>query len=340
MNGKRVLRVGRIVCAFLVIALLAAFPTGSGLALEKVKKILILPFSINAPKDLMYMREGILDMLGSRLAWEGRVAVVEKEIAKQVYDAAGGTINDNLARELAVKNDVDYVLFGSMTVLGESVSLDAKVVGRDAAGEPMAIHTQSPNLGGIISRIDAFAEEINYKVFARTSQTAQEDTQRRSPASQRMNPEKLLGRTQTQGLQSMRDSSFSAEGFWKSPSLPVAITGLDVGDVDGDNANEIVYSTVNEVVVGRFEDGRFRTIDKYTGYNNDRFITLDVADINGNGRAEVFVNCQRSYEIKSYVLEWSGGKLQTHCQGLRLVLSDLEPALGFDPGRPGRPVRR
>ena len=32
------------------------------------------PFEINAEKDLTFLQEGILDMLGSRLAWRDRVS--------------------------------------------------------------------------------------------------------------------------------------------------------------------------------------------------------------------------------------------------------------------------
>jgi len=85
---------------------------------------------------------------------------------------------------------------------------------------------------------------------------------------------------------------------------------MDIGDIDGDKKNEIAYTSLNKVFVGRYEQGRFRRIAVFTGYKNDHFFTMDVADINGNGKAEIFVNNRVNGTAESYVLEYANGKLK------------------------------
>jgi hypothetical protein len=56
--------------------------TAAGSAAEPAKKVAILPFEINAPEDLSYLREGIMDMLASRISWEGKVEAIEEQLVK------------------------------------------------------------------------------------------------------------------------------------------------------------------------------------------------------------------------------------------------------------------
>ncbi len=53
-------------------------------------RVAILPFDINAEKDLAFLQEGILDMLGSRLAWREKVDVINKKETKTVMASVEG----------------------------------------------------------------------------------------------------------------------------------------------------------------------------------------------------------------------------------------------------------
>ena len=47
---------------------------------KKPEKVAVLPFTMNAERDLSFLREGILDMLASRLFWKDKVMVIEKRL--------------------------------------------------------------------------------------------------------------------------------------------------------------------------------------------------------------------------------------------------------------------
>jgi TolB-like protein len=321
---------GAVVGLILTAALLLF--SGPGRAADRIEKVLVLPFTLNAAQEMGYVREGILDMISSRLSWEGRVQVLDKAVANKAAADIRGELNDDSARALARSLGADYVVYGSMTVFGQAVSLDARIIGVDPARPPVAAHAQSERLDGVIARVGDFAIDINRKVFQREDEARREATDQRTPAEYRRHPDTLLSRARPQsGLAASDQGLLSGEGFWKSSSLPVAVTGMDVGDVDGDGANEIVYSSINEVFVGRVKDGRFSLITKIKGYTSDRFVTLDVGDINGNGRAEIFVNCQRNLEAKSYVFEWTGNGLKPIVQDAkwyyRIIPSPSGPIL-------------
>ena len=62
---------------FLISLMLLVMILGSSQsAVAKVNRVAIVPFKINAEKDLSFLRDGIVDMLTSRLYIEDKVAVL------------------------------------------------------------------------------------------------------------------------------------------------------------------------------------------------------------------------------------------------------------------------
>ena len=125
---------------------------------------------MNSPQDVTYLQQGILDMLASRLEWEGHVQVVSKPEAKRAFQQAGGDISETKARQLGKSLGADYVLFGSVTVAGESVNLDAKMVDLTGQRAPVTVFSQSKGMDGVIPEVNAFATRINNQVFGRSGQ--------------------------------------------------------------------------------------------------------------------------------------------------------------------------
>lgn len=286
-----------------------------------VDRVLVLPFNMNAPQETSYLQQGILDMLVSRLEWPERVSVVSKAEAWNAYKKAGSNLDEVSARDLGRSLGADYVLFGSVTMVGQSVSLDSTMMDLKGARQPIKVFTQSEGLDGVIPKVNEFANEINAKFFGRGTQTAAQPqsgpvSSEPTPAYRR-HPDYLLTGPEGQKMMSPLNPNFimavggdEREGaFWRSPTLNLEISGMSVADLDGDGKNEIVYASNNAVYVVRFENGALVPVDKYQGTTADNFLTLDVADVNGNGVPEIFISNQQAIQAASLVLEFSGGKL-------------------------------
>ena len=94
---------------------------------SNTQRIALLPFKINAAEDLSFLKDGIYDMFMTRLAKEGQVEVLSRgEVDAAMQSAApSGTVNEVAARSIGTRLKADFVLFGSLTVLGENVSIEA-----------------------------------------------------------------------------------------------------------------------------------------------------------------------------------------------------------------------
>lgn len=294
-------------------------------------RVLILPFKMNSPQDATYLQQGILDMLASRLEWEGHVQVISKPEAKRAFQQAGGDISEAKAKQLGQSLGADYVLFGSVTVAGESVNLDAKMVDVTGQKAPVTVFSQSKGMDGVIPEVNAFASKINNQVFGRSEMAGKAPTAPAPSASvgspgpapagsdtspSRRHPDYLLTGEEGRNLSPLNPNFIAAVGaeekegsFWRSPSIPIAMVGMDIGDVDADGKNEMVFASINTVYVARLENGQFTRLATYEGHARNHFLTVDVADINGDGRAEIFISSQSGVKASSMVLDYRKGQL-------------------------------
>lgn len=312
----------RLVFSGLVI--ITAFMCNPGIAAAAPKRVAVLPFKINAEKDLSFLRDGIVDMLISRLAWEDKVVVLSREETARVLKTDAAAITEGGAREIGTRLGVDHVLFGSLTVFGNSVSIDAKMVDVSGSKPPLTFFNQSQQMDQVIPDINLFATDINEKIFGRAMPARQAHGQTQTspgPSDLRAHPEKMLadgfgGMDEEQpqraapgpAFMASREARSQSTNFWKSQSLKERIIGVAIGDVDRDGKMETVIITPHTVEVYRFEQKRFFKINTIAEHKLDNFIGVDVADINGNGYPEIFVSSLNPHRnmVSSFVLEFNG----------------------------------
>ncbi|RZB34440.1 MAG: hypothetical protein SRB1_00208 [Desulfobacteraceae bacterium Eth-SRB1] len=316
---NKLIRLAFVSLAFIIII------DSPALASAKQSTIAIVPFTMNAEKDLTYLQEGILSMLTSRLSWENKVSVIARQETAAAVKTVAPPLNEAKARKIGEMLKADYVLFGSLTIFGNSVSLDAKIVDIPNTRPPVSVFNQSQGMEEVIPRINLFAEEINEKVFNRKTAVRQLPQQRvpTQMPSQYMHPERLLsgefvgpeagiggGQGAGQGGSSfiMTGRSDRAPGFWKSKNFRFQIRGVALGDVDGDGKTETVIISNHEIHIYRSEAGRFLKIKEIVGAKHHKYIAVDIADIQKNGIAEIFITCLNTTRksLQSFVLEWDG----------------------------------
>jgi TolB-like protein len=156
----RAIPIGLILVSFVVLNFYSA-------TAAETKRVALLPFKINSDKDLSFLRDGIFDMLSTRLAKEGQVEIIERVQAEAAMQSAAGsgTVNEASARKIGTGLNADFVLFGSLTVLGDNVSIDAKMVDITGSKPTMSFYDQSQDLGAVITKINLIAADINDKMF-------------------------------------------------------------------------------------------------------------------------------------------------------------------------------
>jgi len=318
---KKSLSIHRNLAIGILLFCIVAWPAHSMAAAPQ--RVALLPFKINAEKNLSYLQNGIFDMLSSRLADPGKVQVLSRSEIDTALAGATGPQDETTARDLGEKLGTDYVLYGSLTMFGDSLSIDAKMLDVSGAKPPVAVFSQSPDVGGIIPAVDRFATDINARVFDRgtpeaavvatpvpTAPAPPPGTRDDSQDDSRAHPEKLYqrGEGQVSPFITPKDLILQSPNMWKSANYKYLINGMAIGDVDGDGRSEIVVVSPDEIYVYRLQEGRLREITRQDVGSKRYNIGVDVADINGNGRAEIFVTAltRSKNVVRSYVMEFDG----------------------------------
>jgi TolB-like protein len=289
--------------AVIPLAVVLLFTAVGAVRAATATRILIIPFTIHGSGDLAFLQRGIAEMLTSRLSVENKVFVL----------TAGGPGDDVVA--LAGRNRADYVVSGSLTVLPNRVSTDARVIKGGQVDNPvLSFGRTGRQQGDVIDHIDALAGQINERILGRKA--IQPVTAPPPPVRQQTIDTPPGQSSQTDaGMGSSIFSKQAAEALvpLRLPGMgefKEQLHGLAVGDVNGDGAMEIITIGTNRLYIHRIKQGRWIKMAQYDG--TGAYIGVDTADLNNNGRNEIFVTNFDNTESRviSFIMEWDGSSLQ------------------------------
>ncbi len=279
-------------------------------------RILVLPFEIQSDSDLSFLQEGISQMLASRLGSDGAVDVVTVEGAAAAKISKSS--DEAAAVSAAAKLKTDYVCYGTVTVTSDAARTDAWLVRVSDESTPVVFSRTGKTRGDVLQHVKSFSEEILKALGAKTPGPSQSELQAQQQQTaedeSRRHPDTLWTGAVATGstpIRMMASDGKTEAAVWRSLKFESEIKSLAIGDVLGNKQNQVVVISDNSVSVYRYAAGKLELIEEYAGEIDNTPIRVDVADINQNGRAEIFVtNLYKDKSLlKSYVLEWDGSKL-------------------------------
>jgi TolB-like protein len=328
------------------VLLMGAVPS-AGIAAAS-KTVAVLPFAMNSPQDLTFLQNGLFSMLSSRLSDPGKVDVLDRAAVDTALAQASadltGTLTQARARAIGEGLNADYVLFGSLTHFGDSVSLDAAMV--DITGDKPALtfFEQSNSMGDVIPLVNTFAGDINLKVFNRS--IANELYVQPAPEGPQ-----APGGFQHAGQGHAAQGGFvnlqqpGGGGFATHLKFEGVITAMAAGDLNKDGITQLVAATDSTLMIHRLS-GNQLVLEKQLEYSSThRIVSLDIADINGNGFPEIFVTSLSIHRdsLQSFVVEYNGSdyvtlvdnqsyyyRVVTASDGTRTLMGQYTGASPFD----------
>ena len=227
--------------------------------------IAVLPFSVHSAENIDYISQGIEDMLASRLSLNEKMAVIGKDsIHSLLKEMALKELTTSAVSSLGNKMNADYVVWGSLTKIGNIINIDGKLQDTKANSSAVNISAQC-DLNEIIPRINDFAERITAQILG---------TQPLTVAGQPANPEIIVSRkpspqatreaeiisTMGKGKKGTFTSSINPyfinaeqplnqKSFWKSQQFSNEFRGVDIGNVNEDGLNETVFIDPHNIFI-------------------------------------------------------------------------------------------
>jgi TolB-like protein len=332
------------VCKWLA-CLLILVATGAPSWAKEINRVAILPFSVHSAENIDYLRQGIGDMLASRISVNEKIEVVSRDaVLTAMKDSPGKDLTPTDVYRLGKKLDADFVVWGTITKIGSSLSIDGKLVDIGTLKSALAIVAQCQNMDEVIPKVTDLAQKMEAYILGVAPpasagiQATKEIVVSRQPAPQLARETEIIS-----GMKSSKKGTFTAainpdfinaaqplegKSFWKSQQFPYALRGLDIGDVNGDGLNETVIIDENNIFIYQKKGNEFKLIQHIPGKRYDSYLSLDVADINGNGIKEIIVSSYAGNMVNSFVIEFRNGKFETIARDIRWFMRVITNSSG------------
>jgi len=280
---------------------------------QGAQRFAVAPFGVHGPDEYAYLGPGVQSMLVSRLTWAGRLEPMDSAALKKALPKP--VASSSQAGQTLQALGIDYMVWGSTTILGDNASLDVNVTGKD--GKTLTKQGSMP-LSELIPGLETVAREINATLFERPAEAAQAADQRAS------------GGTATGvSAQSKANPLFQYEaeqdpsGVWRSRSFSFVAEFMDIGDLTGDGRNEVVLAEQGRVHVMRIEEGELRPVASLDLPRRSQIMAMNLYDIDGDGKEEIVFSAWRDDRPLSFVLGMQEDRLDTVRQDIRLHLNVL-----------------
>lgn len=122
------------------------------------------------------------------------------------------------------------------------------------------------------------------------------------------------------------------QGVWDLRKMRGDAVGVEVAELDGDGQLETAILFRDHLEVGRYHEGQYQGIDRFELPSFAKGIALDAVDLDGDGKAELYLSVVKDFKAESLAVALSGGILQVRQKNIpflmhRLIMPDGEKLL-------------
>jgi outer membrane protein insertion porin family len=131
----------------------------------------VLPVSINAPAALEHLKEGLQEMLSARLGELG-ISMVSPAVVNQHPLSFAPALGTGDIKDLGRRLNADFLVTGSLTQIGRTISLDLKALDVEGITSPFSVFMVEDDIDRLAEAVDRASKSL----FNRIAGIAQIDS--------------------------------------------------------------------------------------------------------------------------------------------------------------------
>jgi TolB-like protein len=308
-----------------VICIIFSFTPVQAASEDAQPSVAVVPFAMHAGDNLAYLRDGLRDMLASRLATNTGAVIVEfTEVDAQVKEP-GAKLQPDVAQVLARALGADYVVAGSLTSIGGSVSIDARVFSGKAGTKAQNFYASAEKESETINAVNQISWDIAEKVFGKTrpADRPQFSAAQTAPAAdpmagfRTMHPDRALrqkGGSPAAAFGSafiMNRGVTGALGFTKTQNFDFALRAMDVGDINNDGEPDLVLAGTDAIHVFLNKGNRLQELAPLPFSSAQKVHGVSITDLDMDGLGEIYVSANKEGTPISFAVELQGDSFST-----------------------------
>jgi outer membrane protein insertion porin family len=145
---------------FLRLVLILSLFSASPCFAENENKVIVLPFAINASPDLAYLEDSLPKLLSDRLTAQGFEVVSQEETTRLLQEHQVEYLDLGVAKDMALLAGAGYAVYGSFSQVGETISIDTRLVEAYGVHEPKPFFVVKEGVINILPAIDETTARI------------------------------------------------------------------------------------------------------------------------------------------------------------------------------------
>lgn len=300
--------------AFLFIFLLPS------VGLAKTSRVLVLPWKVNAAENLEFLRSAMLDMLTTRIA-AAEVEVIGPEALKEAMPAfKPGDVADGTAVNAGRRLKADFVLYGSLTVIGNSVSLDAKLL-NVASGAVTPFYSKGEGVDSVIGLVGGLSAEAASAAGGTVT----------VPAG--VAPAKAEEKKAAQEPVAPKGEEFiirpkEEPGRWKSALMDGMYLAFIAADLNRDGVKEIFLITKKSLTIAVIKPEGLEVVKKIDSGPGVEFVAITSIDSDNDGSPEVYISGVRDFRPYTSLLEYGADGYRITRTGIRWLVKAVQTDSG------------
>lgn len=305
---------------------------------EGAKTFGIVPFTVNGPKTFTYLERAIPQMLSSRLFWKDNFIPVDAS----ALDGITAPTNNAEAQKALADSGADYLIYGSVNIIGDQSSLDVRVADKKGTVWP---RSASSSLNDMIPTLQNIAGAINTEVFDRPDARAQAVAEAKERVNQ-MNPAITVNQTSANqevylNPQFRYAGSNDSANRLRSNALRFAAHGMVVADLTGDKKNEVVLIDKHVVRVFNFDKNTLVPLTQVKPMRRYDLLTVRALDIDRDGVKELIVSGMDNDQASiTFFYTMKSGKLVEFAPNVKMLVNVLPLPPTYLPTLIGQKTRK
>lgn len=281
-------------------------------------------------------------MLTSRLYWQGKVEPVAQELPQSTKPP----VNEAEAEKLRKQYKADYIVWGTLNIVGDDTSIDVRV--KNKGGQTWVQARESKNTQ-VIAAITGISGSINKEVFGRDSGPAIRTTG--GPQStgrvNQMNPGITMNQTGKQDVYLNPQFRYAGtaspdDSRLRSQALNFSSIGMEVADVDGDGKNEILLLDDHKVYAYRFGSDQLQPLGEHAFPMTTQCLSIRSMR-RPSGNAWIVINAVDSSGVPAAtILTFNGSSFTTVMKNIKYYLNVVNLPPNYQPvliGQEAQPPR-
>jgi hypothetical protein len=285
-------------------------------------KILILPFQVTT-EDVEYELQSFSRHVDQRLRstlgslTEG-LSVETEEATASLLKGRAAPSTERVAREIAGKSDADLVIYGFLGRAEDRYRMKGVMWDLHTGRVMVSADLNVANIYELPGVLQVLVKQMVTRLHGRPKlpfYKADHSGSNGRPVSNRR-------------LASLpRDT-----GPWRSPDIRAALNSIDIGDLDGDKKNEIVFLDKAHITIRRFEDASLHTLSQFS-QAPAAYLSAEVEDIDQDGISELIVCYHTPKGLESAIITYSNRVFKVAGKYPNLILRTIK-----DPSVEGKKV--